>query len=257
MAKKKQHPKKKVISRIITIVCLSVFMYAAYGLGDVLIDYYKNRQMLSDVQDMYYDVASAEELDEDGDPNAIRPGFEELLKHNEDVVGWITMDGTQIDYPILQAEDNILYLTRDYNHRETRAGSIFLDYRNDVTADNKNTILYGHRMKDGSMFQHLTKYMDEDFLNEHPTFEYDTLYEHYEAEIFSVYNTLTDFNYIQTDFASDDEYATLLQKMKDKSHFETDVDVGPDDIIITLSTCDYELDQDAGRLVVHAKLTKK
>src|SRR5699024_12398435 len=101
----------------------------------------------------------------------------------------------------IQTENNTDVLYRDYNNRETRAGSNFLDFRNYSTTENKNTVVYGHRMKDCSIFQHLTKYMDEDFLSEHQTFEFDTLYESYEAEIFSVYNTLTDFNYIQTDFS--------------------------------------------------------
>src|SRR5690625_3364082 len=148
------------------------------------------------MQDIYDNVASE---DEEGEPEALRSGPDELLKEHDEVVGWITMDGTQIDYPVLQSDNNTDYLKKDYNDRVTRAGSIFLDLRNDITPENKNTVVYGHRMKDGSMFQHLTKYMDEDFLREHQTFEFDTLYDSYEAEIFSVYNTLTDFNYIQTD----------------------------------------------------------
>src|SRR5699024_8020509 len=148
------------------------------------------------------------------------------------------------------------YLYRDYNNRETRAGSIFLDFRNDITTENKNTVVYGHRMKDGSMFQHLTKYMDEDFLSEHQTFEFDTLYESYEDEIFSVYNTLNDYNYIQNNFSDKEKYGDLLKKMKNKSRIKTDVNIDSDDQIITLSTCDYELDENEGRLVVHAKLKK-
>lgn len=197
---------------MITILCISVFLYAAYGLADVFIDYYKNRKMLSEVQEMYYNVVSAKDTDEERDPGEVRSGFDELLKHNDHVVGWITVDGTQIDYPVLQTDNNIDYLTKDYNNRETRAGSIFLDYRNDITNNDKNTVIYGHRMKDGSMFQHLTKFLNEDFLKEHQTFEYDTLYDSYEAEIFSVYNTLTDFNYIETDFQHEGSYEELLQK---------------------------------------------
>jgi len=253
MKKKEQSRTKKIISRLITIISVSVFLYAAYGLSDVLIDYYKNRQALSDMQDIYYNVDSE---DEEREPDEIRSGFDELLKENDEVVGWITMDGTQIDYPVLQSDNNTDYLTKDYNDRVTRAGSIFLDFRNDITSENKNTVVYGHRMKDGSMFQHLTKYMDEDFLREHQTFEFDTLYDSYEAEIFSVYNTLTDFNYIQTDFSDKEKYGDLLKKMKNKSRFETDVKIDSDDEIITLSTCDYELDENEGRLVVHAKLKK-
>src|SRR5699024_5311676 len=127
---------------------------------------------------------------------------------------------------------------------------------NDITTENKNTGVYGHQMKDGSMFQHLTKYMDEDFLSEHQTFEFDTLYDSYEAEIFSVYKTLTDFNYIQTYFSDKEKYGDLLKKMKNKSRFETDVKIDFDDVIITLSICDYELEDIDGRLVVHAKLKK-
>lgn len=256
MKKKKQSRTKKIISRLITVVCLSVFLYAAYGLSDVFIDYFKNRKALADVQEMYYEVDSIEE-DENREPDEVRSGFDELLKHNENVVGWVTIDDTQIDYPILQTDNNIEYLNKDYNDRVTRAGSIFLDFRNDISTDNKNTVVYGHRMKDGSMFQHLTKFFDEEFLNEHSTFDYDTLYESYEAEIFSVYNTLTDFNYIETDFEGEQEYGELLQKMQDKSRFETNVEVDADDLIITLSTCDYELDDNDGRLVVHAKLVAK
>lgn len=254
MTQLKQNPLKKFISRIITIVCLGVFIYASYGLVDIFIDYYQNRQLLSNVQDTFYDAASAEETSSD----TIRPGFNELLQQNSDVVGWITIDGTQIDYPVLQADDNSHYLTRNYYHEESRAGSIYLDYRNDIQSpDERNIVVYGHRMKDGSMFQHLTKFLDKDFFESHRTFEIDTLYDNYEAEIFAVYNTLTDFNYIQTDFDTDEEYGQLLSKIRDVSKFQTDVDVSENDQIITLSTCDYQLDKNEGRLVVQAKLVKK
>lgn len=239
-------------SRLITIACLGVFIYASYGLFDIFLDYYQNRKMLSNIQDTFYDAASAE------GNSTIRPGFDELLEQNADVVGWITVDGTQIDYPILQAEDNIHYLTQNYYQRESRAGSIFLDYRNDIrSSEERNIIVYGHRMKDGSMFQHLTKFLDEDFFEAHRTFEFDTLYDSYEAEIFAVYNTLTDFNYIQTHFDNDEEYALFLSDIQNASLYQSAVDVSVDDTIITLSTCDYQLDKDEGRLVLQAKLTKR
>ncbi len=211
---------------------------------------------MSEVQDIYYQVdakSSVEASASDG----IRSGFDELLKQNEDVVGWITIDDTQVDYPILHSSDNVEYLTRNYYGDESRAGSIFMDYRNDITSSNLNTVIYGHRMKDGSMFQQLTKFLDQEFFETHRTFEYDTLYESYEAEIFAVYQTLTEFNYIETDFSSEEEYEELLAEIQSRSLFQTDIEVNADDQIITLSTCDYKLDADDGRLVVHAKLVKK
>lgn len=258
MAQAKKSHFKKILSQIVTITCLGIFIYAAYGLFDILIDYYQNRKLLNNLQETFYEAASAEKEETDENDKQIRPGFEALLQQNKDVIGWITIDGTQIDYPILQAEDNDTYLYRNYYHEDTRAGSIFLDFRNDITnPEERNIIVYGHRMKDGSMFQHLTKFLDEDFFKSHRTFEFDTLYDHYEAEIFAVYNTLTDFNYIQTDFSNDEEFAQLLENIQKKSLFHADVDVTKDDTIITLSTCDYALDESEGRLVLQAKLNKK
>lgn len=256
MAKKQQSLLGKIISRLITIVCLAVFIYAASGLFNAFMDYYNNRKMMNEVQDIYYQVDSTHTV-EASDSNGIRSGFDELLKQNEDVVAWITIEGTQVDYPILHSSDNIEYLTENYYGNESRAGSIFMDYRNDITSSDLNTVIYGHRMRDGSMFQQLTKFLDQDFFETHQTFEYDTLYESYEAEIFAVYHTLTDFDYIQTDFANDEAYEQLLDEIQKKSKFQTDVEVSADDQIITLSTCDYQLDPDDGRLVVHAKLVKK
>jgi len=260
MMKDRRKSTNKVLSKLVTVVCLAVFIFAGHGLFDIFMDYYQNRKMLSDVQDTFYNAVAAEQDNQNeqtGDSKSIRPGFEELLKQNQDVVGWITIDGTQIDYPILQSSNNEYYLTNNYNQGDSRAGSIFLDYRNDVSSSDLNTVVYGHRMKDGSMFQHLTKFLDKDFFEAHRTFEFDTLYDSYEAEIFAVYNTLTDFDYIKTDFANELEYAQFLADIKETSEFETDVELSTDDRIITLSTCDYELDQDEGRLVVQAKLVKK
>ena|SRR5690625_4397154 len=263
MAQKKGNLLYKTVSRLITVIALGVFIYAGYGLVDIFLDYYKNQQLMDSLQETFYDSASAadetftESMDTD-DEFIVRPGFDELLKQNEDVVGWITVDGTKIDYPILQAENNTKYLHHNFYLEESRAGSIFLDYRNDIRLiDEKNIVIYGHRMKDGSMFQHMTKFLDEDFFNKHRTIEFDTLYGHYEAEIFAVYNTLTTFDYIQTYFPDDADFENLLMDIQGFSKFESDVEVTADDQIITLSTCDYVLDQNQGRLVLHAKLIKK
>lgn len=250
---KKQSGFRLWLSRLITIVSLGVFVYAAYNLGDILMDYYKNRQLMGEMQDLFYEVE--EESIPEG---SIRSGFLPLLELNEDVVGWITIDGTRIDYPIVQAEDNFHYLTRNFYHEESRAGSIYLDYRNDISLENeKNIILYGHRMRDGSMFENLTKYLDRDFFEAHPTIQFDTLYESYEAEIFAVYHTLTSFNYIQTAFDDKEEFGQLLDEIYNATLYTRDVDVTEDDMILTLSTCDYKLDPEEGRLVVQAKLKKK
>ncbi|MDS9472741.1 class B sortase [Sporosarcina pasteurii] len=245
---------KKTLSIMLTCLCLGVFIYAAYGLIDTAIDYYKNRKVLNNLQETFY---NADHPVIDDESASIRSGFDRLLKENDELVGWITIEGTQIDYPILQADNNVDYLRRNFYKEKNIAGSIFMDFRNDVQTPGLNTILYGHRMKDGSMFEQLTKFQDKDFFKNHQTFEYDTLYDSYVAEIFAVYITKTDFDYIQTDFSTDEEYEQLLAGIREKSMYETDVEVKADDHILTLSTCDYALDPNDGRLVVQAKLVKK
>jgi len=250
---------KKHGIKLVIVICAGIFIYAAYGLFNTFVDHGKSKKLTADVRETYHQAASekGKKASVSDDGKTERPEFAALLEENEDVVGWITIDDTKIDYPILQSADNIEYLTEDFNNEESIGGSIFMDYRNNIESLSHNTIVYGHRMKDGTMFQHLTKYLDEDFFEDHQTFDVETLNGSYEAEIFAVYNTTTDFYYIQTDFADDAEFDSLVSEAKDKSMYQTDVDVSTDDRIITLSTCDYELDENDGRLVVQAKLIEK
>ncbi|WP_433957467.1 class B sortase [Cytobacillus horneckiae] len=244
----------KWIQRILTITALIAFVYAGSRLFIIGYDYYENWRNMNEVQDIFNN-----ELEQSGEESfGIRPQFDPLLAINNDIVGWITVDDTRIDYPILQSEDNEYYLTRNYKRKDTRAGSIFMDFRNDVSDESeRNTILYGHRMKDGSMFAQLTKYLDKDFYMDHPTVYFDTLYAGYDLEVFSVYQTTTDFYYIETDFASNEQYLHFIDTLKGKSVHQTDVAIAENDRIVTLSTCDYSLDPTEGRLVVHAKVVER
>ncbi len=253
---------KKNLSRLLTMGCIAVFIYAGHGLYSIFMEYYKNRQALADVQQIYYqfdeevpiEVASTEDMSEQ---QIIRPQFTELQEINQDIVGWVSIEGTPLDYPILQSDDNDYYLNRNYKKEYSIAGSIFMDYRNDASLNTQNTIIYGHRMKDNSMFNSLKNFLDKDFFDSHKIVKFDTLYESYDAEVFAVYNTTTDFDYIQTDFTTDEEFESLLNEIHEKSKYHTNVELTADDQIITLSTCDYILDPNKGRLVVHAKIVKK
>lgn len=248
--------RRSFISYSITIACIGIFVYAAYGLFGVFYDYYRNDKVLNNLQEIYYQDRDVEESVHASGEKRIRSGFDDLKSMNEDVVGWISIGDTKIDYPIMQSDNNVDYLTRNYHGDRSLAGSIFMDFRNDITMKENNLILYGHRVKDGSMFQQLTKFLDRDFFESHGTFTIDTLYDSYQAEIFAVYNTMIDFNYIQTDFNYKEEFEDLLEGINERSMYETDVAVNADDQIITLSTCEYTLDSNDSRLVVHAKLTK-
>lgn len=147
---------KRVWQRMLTIVCLGVFIYSGSAIGLELFGYYQNRQVLAKAQTMY---GHEKGMNENREPGTIRTSFDELRKVNDDIVGWINMKDTMIQYPIVQSSDNAFYLTRNYLKNDTRAGSIFMDYRNDVLQESPNTVVYGHRMRDGSMFAGLTNYL--------------------------------------------------------------------------------------------------
>lgn len=255
---KKKRPFLKKMSTLLTIICIVIFAYSLFHLIKIGYMYYHNDKILTNVQSVYenLDLAPVDEEVDIGE-RKIRSQFIDLQKINEDVVGWISIEDTKVNYPILQAEDNAYYLNKNYQHDRTAAGSIFMDFRNDVADYDPNIILYGHRMKDNSMFDSLEYFLDEDFFNNHGVIQIDTLYESYDAQVFAAYSTTTDFDYIQTEFDEALDFITLFSRMKNNSKYESDVEVNLDDQIITLSTCDYLLDPNEGRLVVHAKLVKK
>lgn len=261
--------KRKMWDRIITILLLSVFLYAALQIGQILFGYYDNQKVLAEVQEIHRDhqSKSSETIQESEagsesetkleSETETRSSFDHLQEINPDMIGWLSIEDTPINYPILQASDNDYYLDRNYKEEQTDAGSIFMDYRNNLESMSANTIVYGHRMKDNSMFGSLRKYEDEAFYKNHQQIQFDTIYGSYTAEIFAVYTTTTDFDYIQTDFSSAGGYEDLLQEIQEKSIYSTDVEVDADDQILTLSTCDSIWQPKQNRFVVHAKLTKQ
>ena len=135
---------KKILSITLTIVCLGVFIYAGYGLVTTILDYSKNDRLVSDLQDTFYDAIEEEATtDENGEKN-IRSGFDALLEENDELVGWLTVDGTQIDYPILKADNNVDYLRHDFYKDYNILGSIFMDYRNEIDTNDDLKIGRAH-----------------------------------------------------------------------------------------------------------------
>ncbi|XOK62527.1 class B sortase [Paenibacillus elgii] len=263
------------IRKWLTPLCLGLMLFSGYELTGILRSYHDNRIVMAEAQQLYGHAESQPPFTEATKPpgdaseapkgeapqteslKEARAQFRTLLDVNPDVVGWLRIGNTAIDYPVVQGEDNAYYLNRNYKGEEASAGSIFLDFRNDIGKAQLNTVIYGHRMKDGSMFGDLKKFLKEDFFRDTLTFQYDTLYHSYRAEIFSAYPATADLNYIQTGFGSEQEYATFLQSLHERSLYKTDTVLGVEDRILTLSTCDYTLDPAKGRLVLHAKLIEQ
>ncbi|MPW24268.1 class B sortase [Alkalibaculum sp. M08DMB] len=238
-----------LLSKIILVFLFAVMIYCVYTIGMYLWDSYQNNKLNEELQELY-----RTEEGNNQDKNGIHVKFKPFLELNSDVVGWVKIQDTKIDYPVLQGKDNEYYLSRNITKETARAGSIFMDYRNEKDGEDRNTILYGHHMKDGSMFKALMGYKEKDFFIKHPGIEFDTLKKNWKWEIFSVYITDTKFDYIRTDFATEKEYEGFLKEIKERSLYDTGVKVMKEDKILTLSTCTYEFDN--ARFTVHAKLVE-
>jgi sortase B len=177
---------------------------------------------------------------------------------NKDVYGYINIPNTKVSYPMVQCEDNDFYLKHGVNGKPLAVGAIFIDFRNHSKVElNRNIIIYGHNMLNGSMFCDATKFVEDKnfFMNTDNDIEITTFDGLYTFRVFSAYPTDKYDKYFRTYFSSDEEFLTFLQEREAKSlYHRDDVTLSKDDIIITLSTC--ILGNEDGRYAVHAKLIK-
>ena len=174
----------------------------------------------------------------------------EWLSLNPDFMGWLKISGTTIDYPFVSSKDNKDYLKRDFNGNYSEAGTLFLDYRNLGNFNDRHTLIYGHNMKNKTMFHNLTYYRDPDFFSRHLTIELSGLYETRTYNIFSVYEISADDYAFTLNFSSDDEYLTYLSELENASLHRQDLELTADQRLLTLVTCSYGVNN--GRTIVHA-----
>ncbi|MDD3866199.1 MAG: class B sortase [Eubacteriales bacterium] len=187
----------------------------------------------------------------ESEPTEIQPQFRELLEINDDVIGWIIIPGTMIDYPVVQGDDNKWYLDHDLYGEEDKAGTVFMDYRMTLDGKDRHQILYGHHLRQGTMFTDLMKYKNADFFQKNRRIILDRLDGREVWEIFSVYVTSVDFYYIETRFSDDQAWLDFIKTIQDRSMHDTSVELSAGDQVLTLSTCTYEFDN--ARFAVHAR----
>ncbi|MDL5120591.1 class B sortase [Clostridioides difficile] len=226
--------------KIINVVLVIALVISFYKIVIKVGDYIKAYKVYEEVKDIKENI-------EKENKNII-----DLSNINKDYRGWITIKNTNIDYPIVQSENNSYYLNKDINKNYLPSGSIFLDFRNQMFND-KNTVIYGHYMKDKTMFGQLKNYKNEDFFNKNKIISISTPKgNNLKYEIFSVYVTDSKDEYIKTSFENDFEYEYFLNNITNKSIFKPNINITAKDKILTLSTCSYEFKN--ARMVVHAKL---
>lgn len=253
---KGKHSKKSVLTfKILTIFFITLFIIGIIYITFNYINSNKNKSL-------YKNIESTSQEDNDIPSKDITENMQKVInlrQENKDVIGWIQIDNTIIDYPILQATDNNYYLTHNYKKENSKYGSIFAKSECNIQYSNSNVIIYGHNMKDEQMFNTLLKYEDKNFYKEHKEIKVATENEESIYSIVSVFksrvfyqdekNVFRYYNY--TKFENEKEYNTYIENCKKIQLYDTGVSAEYGEQLITLITCEYS--QDNGRMVVVAK----
>ena len=256
-----------LIFRIISIIIIAVCLYVLY---EWHLDNKANNSLQDDLSELIVvdisktptenrDLPSIDaRLNNIKDENNIsiadfNVDFDELAKMNSDSVGWVRIPNTNISYPIVQAKDNDYYLTHNIKKEKNGAGWIFADYRNNIETLDKNTIIYGHNRRNGTMFSNLKNYLDTSYCSDenHKYINFNTKNKKYIAEIFSVYKITSNKVTLPVNFENEDELAQTINDWKSSSIYNFQSDISTSDNILTLYTCDNNTTY---RILIHAKL---
>lgn len=240
----KKATKGNVISNIILIVAIIVFCVSGFQLFSIYKGYRDGEQEYDGLADQVVSIEN------DGNEEKFVVDFDALKEMNSDVVGWIRFDEPAIiNYPVVQGEDNDEYLHKTFQGYENTVGTIFVDVYNNANFEDQNTIVYGHRMNNETMFNKLAEYRDQEFWKKYPYFYiYTPDGRELKYDIYSV-GVVQDTSSIYThQFADDEAFAEFIEETKNSSLYDTGIEVTTDDKIVTLSTCVKERDDQ--RLVV-------
>lgn len=241
--------------RLVLVVSIAVAGYSGFQL-------YKGIKDYRDSENAYQNLARNTEgqteetivTDQGERHNFTKANFEALAEINPDVVGWLSLEDTVINYPIVQGSDNEYYLHHLFTKEYNNTGCIFMDVDNAKDFSDLNTVLYAHHMRNGSMFAELEGYRDQEYYDTHRELVLQTPSGNYLVEPFA--GLLTDgySDYIQIGFQDSDSFLSYVNQMRSQSTFQSDVTITAEDRILTMSTCRYDVDN--GRYAVFAKLTK-
>ena len=263
--------KKQEIRRNLMIVAFSLVAIGCFAYFGIY--YYQNIRTANDMEHLAQIkeqnktpglafLTDNEEENENADgedtPPEVLEDYKTLLNMNKDLIGWLKIADINIDYPVMQTNDNTYYLDHNFDKKYDKNGCLFLDYQCDVINRNTNLIIYGHNMQSGNMFGRLDKYSSEEYYKEHPKFEFDTIYEKGAYEIVYVFRSkiynedAVVFKYYQfLDVQSEKEFDSNMAEMAKISLYDTGITPKYGDELLTLSTCDYQ--ENNGRFVIVAR----
>lgn len=259
--KQKSRHSKKINNKFKRIILLLFIVVFAFSICYIVHYFYSSNKNKKDNTDILNNVViDKTEITEQKTERILQ--LEELKKENEDIVGWIEINDTNIDYPVLQTTDNDFYMKHNYKKESSKDGSIFLDKSYNWDIPSSNLLLYGHNNKNGTMFQDLMNYKEEDFYNNHKTIRFTTLNEDSTYEVMSVFYSRVYYKSEQNVFRyyyfvnseNETDYNEFVENCKKSSIYDTGVTANYGDQLLTLSTCEYS--QEDGRFVVVCKKVK-
>lgn len=263
---KKREKRRKLIvalSSLVAVLCFGYFGVYYFFAARTSMDY----EQLSDLKGSDALSETQEKNDFSLHKSSVKlpdilDEYKTLYSKNKRLIGWLKIDDTNIDYPVMQTSDNVYYLDHNLNQEYDKNGSIFMDRDCDVLKPSTNYIIYGHHMKNGSMFGKLDLYEDENYCKEHPYIRFDTIYEKGTYEVMYVFRSRVYseeeivFKYYQfIDANSEQEFNSYMSEMAEMSLYDTGVTAEYGDQLLTLSTCDYQ--EKNGRFVVVARKIKE
>ena len=247
--KRKDKKKKVLIINIIQILLIVVLVYSAIHIAI----WYKNNESNKEI--IKETLKTVKINDDTKTKQKYEVDFKELKNKNSDTIAWLKVENTNIEFPIVKANDNSYYLSHNFNKEYNKAGWIFADYKNKFDNTDKNIVIYGHNMRDGSMFGSMLNILDAQWYeNEENT--NITLYTENEKciyKVFSIYKIENEDYYIKTEFKNDNEFEEFVKNLKKRSIKDFNVDISKDDNILTLSTC---ANNNKYRIVLHSVRVK-
>lgn len=235
----------RIISVFLIIICI-IYIIEWYNENK------KNKEML-DSTFLETNIPKDSNVDDNFFKNKIEFNYKNLLAKNSDTIGWIKINNTSINHPILKGKDNKYYLNHSFDKSINSSGWVFADYRCASDFSSKNTVIYGHSRTNGSMFGNLKNMLKPNWYNSNSHIFVSTPEQNKIYEIFSMYTIKAETYYTTINFDSDDNYKSFLNTILKRSIYDFNLDLSIDDKIITLSTCSSFGNN---RVVVHAKLVK-
>lgn len=236
---------KKIISNIIIVIFLVIMIYSLIKIMIWIRENNNNNAIVEEVKEFVEEKENKYKVD-----------FEGLKLKNSDVVGWLKVENTNIEYPVVKSTDNKYYLTHSFDKSENSAGWVFADFRNFIDGTDKNIIIYGHNRRDGSMFGTQSRALEEEWLSneENHIITFITEKEYSTYQIFSVYSVENEEYYIKTAFENNEEFDEFLTTIKSRSIHDFNLEINNEDQVLTLSTC---ANNNNYRVVIHAKKIKE